>query len=164
MHRQALELYVDGMNIRRIARHLGVNHQKRVYILTIVDRETRCFLGVKVVWERTRQAFQNLVDFACKSSKYFSDAYNDYARLWYHGGKYEVSDRKRDTYSVEGDNSELRHYLARLARKSRCFSRCPYALICALRLFIYAFNWRQLYKHQFPGCPAHVKDFVYPPV
>ena len=27
MHRQALELYVDGMNIRRIARHLGVNHQ-----------------------------------------------------------------------------------------------------------------------------------------
>lgn len=27
MHRQALELYIDGMNIRRIARHLGVNHQ-----------------------------------------------------------------------------------------------------------------------------------------
>src|SRR5690348_1918047 len=24
---QALKLYVDGMNLRRIARHLGVNHQ-----------------------------------------------------------------------------------------------------------------------------------------
>ncbi len=27
MHRQALKLYVDGMNFRRIARHLSVNHQ-----------------------------------------------------------------------------------------------------------------------------------------
>jgi insertion element IS1 protein InsB len=124
-----------------------IGDKKRVYILTIVDRETRCLLGVKVVWERTRQAFQNLVDFACKSSKYFSDAYNEYARLLYHGGRYEVSDGKRDTYSVEGDNSELRHYLARLARSSRCFSRYLYALICVLRLFIYAFNRRQLYKH-----------------
>lgn len=132
--------------------------------MTIVDRHTRCFLGVKVVWERTRHAFQTLVDFATKSKKYFSDAYPDYAQLWYHYGDYQVSEGKRDTYSVEGDNSELRHYLARLARSSRCFSRCPYALICALRLFIYAFNRRQLYKHQFPGYPAHVKDFIYPPI
>jgi len=27
MHRQAIEMYVDGMNLRRIARHLGVNDQ-----------------------------------------------------------------------------------------------------------------------------------------
>ncbi len=27
MRRQAIELYVDGMNFRRIARHLGVHHK-----------------------------------------------------------------------------------------------------------------------------------------
>lgn len=27
LRRQAVRLYVDGMNFRRIARHLGVNHQ-----------------------------------------------------------------------------------------------------------------------------------------
>jgi IS1 family transposase len=29
---------------------------------------------------------------------------------------------KSQTYSVEADNAELRPYLARLARRSRCFS------------------------------------------
>jgi len=27
MRRQALQLYVDGMNLRRIGRHLGVHHR-----------------------------------------------------------------------------------------------------------------------------------------
>lgn len=126
----------------------------------MVDRETRCFLGCKLVWERNQRAFQLLVDFAPKAANYFSDGLDAYARLWYHGGGYHVSDGKRDTFSVEGDNAELRHYLARLARKSRCFSRCPYALICALRLFIFCYNHRQLYKQRHPGYPAHVKDFL----
>ncbi len=103
-----------------------------------------------------------MVDFAPKAAFYFSDALDMYSRLWYHGGSYQVSPGKSETYSVEGDNAQLRHYLARLARSSRCFSRCPYALICALRLFIYCYNGRQLYKQQFPDYPAHVKDFINP--
>ena len=114
------------------------------------------------VWQRNRQAFQVLVDFAPKAKLYFSDGLETYASLWYHGGVYEMSEGKRDTFSVEGDNSELRHYLARLARSSRCFSRCPYALVCALRLFVYAYNARQLKKQQFPKYSYHVKDFVNP--
>ncbi len=102
------------------------------------------------------------MDLAPKSDRYFSDGLDTYTRLWYHGGYYQVSDGKTETYAVEADNAELRHYLARLARSSRCFSRCPYALICSLRLFIYCFNHRQLYKRQYPAYPAHVKDFLYP--
>jgi len=113
-----------------------------------------------VVWSRTKQVLQQVVDFAPKAKQYFSDAFDGYFWLWYHGGRYEISEGKSDTFSVEGDNSELRHYLARLARSSRCFSRCPYALVCALRLFIYAFNARQLYKRKYPQYPAHVKDFL----
>jgi len=107
----------------------------------------RCYLGWKVVWERTQPAIQEVVDDAPKAKQYFSDAFDAYERLWYHLGKYEISEGKTDTYSVEGDNAELRHYLARLARSSRCFSRCPHALECALRLFIYWYNRRQLYNN-----------------
>jgi insertion element IS1 protein InsB len=101
-----------------------------------------------------------MVDEASKARRYYSDAFDAYERLWYHGGIYEVSQGKTDTYSVEADNAELRHYLARLARRSRCFSRCPEALKAALRLFIYAFNHRQLYKQRFPRYPAHVYQFI----
>jgi IS1 family transposase len=127
-----------------------------------VDRKTRCFLGCAVVWERTQEAIQLLVDNGPKAKWYHSDAFDIYAQLWYHCGRYEVSLGKAETYSVEGDNAELRHYLARLARQSRCFSRCPHALQCALKLFVFAFNRRQLFKQAFPHYPAHVKDFVYP--
>jgi IS1 family transposase len=101
-----------------------------------------------------------MVDQAPKARWYYSDAFDVYDRLWYHGGRYEVSGGKRDTYAVEGDNSELRHYLARLARRSKCFSRCPEALFCALKLFIYCFNRRQLHKQRFPNYPAHVFQFI----
>ena len=82
--------------------------------------------------------------------------------LIYYPGKHTVSDGKRDTYSVEADNAELRHYLARLARRSRCFSRCIKALHNAVKLFVYAFYQRQLFKQTFPTYPAHVFQFVIP--
>ena len=115
-----------------------------------------------MVEERTQDAIQQMVNEAPKAKWYFSDGFDAYSRLWYHFGRYEVSQGKNDTYSVEADNAELRHYLARLARKSRCFSRCPQALRCALRLFAFCFNSRQLYKQRFPKYPAHLFHFVSP--
>ena len=121
-------------------------------------------MGWKVVPDRTQQDLQDIVDAAPKSKRYYSDAFRTYYRLWYHTGQYEVSDGKSDTYSVEAGNAELRHYLARLARSSRCFSRCPNALECALRLFIYCFNHRQLKKHRYPNYAFHVIDFLHPAI
>jgi IS1 family transposase len=114
------------------------------------------------VWGGTQEAIQLMIDDAPKANWYYSDGFEAYQWLWYHLGRYQVSEGKTDTYSVEGDNAELRHYLARLARQSRCFSRCPYALECALRLFVYCFNSRQLYKQRYPNYPANVMDFVSP--
>src|SRR5687767_8512676 len=104
-----------------------------------------------------------MVDDAPKAKWYFSDGFEADQRLWYHFGSYEVSQGKNDTYAVEGDNAELRHYLARLARKSRCFSRCLVALTQAVKVFVYAWNRRQLHKRAYPAYPAHLMDFVYPP-
>jgi len=47
---------------------------------------------------------------------------------------------KSQTYAVEADTAELRHSLARLARKSRCFSRSLRALWLAIKLFVFAWN------------------------
>lgn len=115
-----------------------------------------------VVWERSSLALQAVVQQGPPAHTYFSDAFPTYATLGYFPGVHYVSEGKRDTYSVEGDNAELRHYLARLARRSRCFSRCPVALCNALKLFFYAFNARQLYKAAHPHYPAHVFDFIAP--
>ncbi len=105
---------------------------------------------------------QSVVDQGPRAHKYFSDAFRAYQSLVYYPGTFTVSDGKRDTYSVEADNAELRHYLARLARRSRCFSRCPFALCSALKLFFFAFNSMQLYKLAYPNYPAHVFQFVTP--
>jgi len=117
-----------------------------------------------VAWERSQAIVQAIVDHAPKATWYYRDALDVYATLWYHWGRYAISEGKADTYSVEGNNAELRHYLARLARSSRCFSRCPYALLCAVRLFAYYFNQRQLRKHQFPKYSFHITDFVHSPI
>ena len=127
-----------------------------------MDRQTRCVLGWKVAWERTSAVIQQRVDEAPKAQEYFSDGWEAYATLWYHLGPYSLSEGQSDTFSVEAENTELRHYLARLGRRSRCFSRCPYALQCAIRLFVYCFHSRQLHKRTFPAYPAHLIDFIGP--
>jgi len=104
-----------------------------------------------------------MVDEAPKAKQYFSDGFDVYASLWYHFGRYAVSEGKADTYSVEGDNAELRHYLARLAPASRCFSRRAYALACAVRMFVFYFNQRQLKKNLYPKYTYHLTDFLYSP-
>ncbi|HYG09368.1 MAG TPA: hypothetical protein VD835_05300 [Pyrinomonadaceae bacterium] len=65
---------------------------------------------------------------------------------------------KSQTYSVEAVNADLRHYLARLGRRSRCFSRCfsrcIHALTRAVDLFVCCYNARQLKKRKYPRYPA----------
>jgi insertion element IS1 protein InsB len=43
---------------------------------------------------------------------------------------------KAETYTVESKNSQLRHYLARLKRKTKCYSKSPLMLACCLALLI----------------------------
>jgi hypothetical protein len=69
---------------------------------------------------------------------------------------------KKETYSVEAVNADLRHYLKRLARRSRCFSRRLDALHRHLRLFAYCYNQRQLMKQKYPRYNLPLIDFLYP--
>jgi len=124
-----------------------------------VDRATRRILGFGVVWDRDWDVMQRVVDAAPPAHRYFSDGFPTYAQLLY-PGTHVVAPGKSQTFSVEADNAELRHYLARLGRRNRCFSRCIWALTRAVALFVYAWNKRQRFKRTFPKMPAHVCDFV----
>ena len=105
---------------------------------------------------------QAMLDRSPQAQYYYSDAFSTYDTLIYYPGKHQALQDKSQTYSVEADNAEFRHYLARLIRRSRCFSRCIHALWRSVKLFVFAWNRRQLFKRAFPDYPAHVKDFVYP--
>ena len=121
--------------------------------MTIVDRATRCVVAWAVCTSRTPELMQSVVDAAPHAENYYSDAFNTYRELcWW--GRHQVMYDKSQTYSVEGTNADLRHYLARLGRRSRCFSRCINALTRAVDLFVRFYNARQLKKHKCPRYPA----------
>ena len=128
--------------------------------MTVVDRRTSCILAWAVDTDRPLATLQRLVDAAPQARFYYSDLYATYRSLVYAPGIYAAMLDKSETYRVEGDNAELRHYLARLARKSRCFSRCIDALRQAVKLFVHAWNRRQLYHARYPAYPAHVLNFL----
>ena len=121
--------------------------------MTLVDRATRCIVSHAVCWQRTPEVMQSVIDSAPHATRYFSDAFNTYKELCWWGTHQAMYD-KSQTYSVEAVNADLRHYLARLGRRSRCFSRCLHALRRAVGLFVHFYNERQLRKRKFPHYPA----------
>lgn len=131
-------------------------------MITAVERETRCIVGYDVAFDRESPRLQALVDRSPQAKRSYSDDLASYTNLVYYPGKHQALPDKRETYSVEADNAELRHYLGRLARRSRCFTRAIGALRDAIKLFVYAWNRRQLFRRAHPKYPAHLFDFVYP--
>lgn len=126
-----------------------------------MDRATHCLLSWDVVSERSSQSLQVCLERAPQARQYYSDAFPAYDTLYY-GAPYEMRKDKKETYSVEAVNADLRHYLKRLARKSRCFSRSLEALHKQIRLFAYCYNQRQLMQRRYPKYSYHLIDFLCP--
>ena len=114
-----------------------------------------------MVLERTTEALQACLERAPQAKQYYSDAFPVYDPLYY-GAPYEMRTDKQETYSVEAVNADLRHYLKRLARKSRCFSRRIQSLARNIRLFVYCYNHRQLAKRMYPKYSFHLIHFLPP--
>jgi|YelNatPaOPRAMG01_1025707.scaffolds.fasta_scaffold222795_2 IS1 family transposase len=109
-----------------------------------VARDTGLIVGQAVSQERSLEMFQALADTLPSAQRYASDGLAAYAELvWPEGGQHVLSLRKEETHTVESLNANLRTYLKRLARSSRCFSRSVEALRRAVRLFVYHYNRRQ---------------------
>ena len=87
--------------------------------MTLVDRTTSSILSWYVAFERSGPAFQQLLDTAPRARFHRSDLLATYRALVYTPGLRTLMPDKNETFRIEGDNSVLRHYLARLHRHSR---------------------------------------------
>jgi IS1 family transposase len=91
-------------------------------------------------WEEMQQ----VVDSLPQAVNYCSDQSSIYPDLdWPEGSTHIISKGKEQTHTIESLNANLRHYLKRLARRTRCFSRCFKALQRSVRLFAWYYNRRQ---------------------
>lgn len=101
---------------------------------------------------------QPVIDQVPPTKQFYSDGLNVYPTLMYTlkdiDAKHEVAPGKSQTFAVEAVNADIRHYrhyLARLSRRNRCFSRCIEALRKAIWLFVYCYNRRRLFKYKHPN-------------
>jgi hypothetical protein len=97
---------------------------------------------------------QGLVDCTPAANIYYSDGFNLYYELSY-WGHHIVAPGKSQTYTVEGANSDLRHYIPGLARRRKCFYRRIDTLLAIMKLFVYAYNRFGEYKAKYQRLACH---------
>ena len=92
--------------------------KNKIYVITLVSREKRQIVGYDIAFDKSREKIQKLVDRSPKADHYYSDAYSAYSEICYYG-THTALKNKSQTYTVEGVNSDLRHYIPALHRRSK---------------------------------------------
>ena len=112
--------------------------------MAAIARDTGLVVGMKVLEELQWEGMQQVVDSLPQAQSYCSDRSPIYPDLdWPQGSTHVISQAKEQTHTIESLNANLRHYLKRLARRTRCFSKCFKALARSVRLFAWYYNRRQ---------------------
>jgi len=117
-----------------------------------VARGSRLIVGEWVTWAFDVPGMQRLADTLPEASRYCTDGAEVYPEIiWPDAAWHHVSIAKEETYTIEGINADLRTYLGRLKRRSRCFSRRIEKLREAVRLFVWHYNRRRRVINVAPG-------------
>ena len=114
-----------------------------------MTRKPGQIVGCDVAFDKSRERIQRLVDRSVKARQYYSDAYLAYAEVRHEGTHTSLKNKNR-TYSVEGVNSDLRHYIPALHRRSKCFFRSLETVKAVFKIFVSAFNLFARAKKNFP--------------
>lgn len=140
--------------------------RENTYVFTMVSREPRQLIGFDVSMEKTADYIQGIVDNAPDAELYCTDGYVGYLDVIYPGKHIRNIRDKSDTFTVEGVNADLRHYIPILARRSRCFPRSLETLKAVITVFADAYNrfhlaWNQ-FRIRFPKreFPLGLVDFI----
>ena len=134
--------------------------------MTMVSRQTREIVGFDVASDKSPERIQNMVDKAPEAEYYFTDGYKGYVDIVYLGEHIRNVHNKSDTFTVEGVNADLRHYIPVLARRSRCFPRSIETLKAVVSVFVDAYNRFGLAKFKYQQkrkngeLPFSVVDFI----
>ena len=149
-----------------IERKQRTKTRENVYIMTMVSRNPRQIVGYDAARDKSPERIQTMVDGAPSAVEYCTDGYLGYVDVVYPGKHVRNVSNKNDTYTVEGINADLRHYIPILARRSRCFARKLETLQVVLEVFVVAYNrfGRAKYhfrQHRKSGeIPFSVLDFL----
>jgi len=114
--------------------------RENVYLMTMVSREPRQIVGFDVALDKSPERIQRMVDGAPEAENYCSDGWLGYVDVVYPGRYIRNTRDKSDTFTVEGVNADLRHYIPILARRSRCFARKLETLRAVMDVFVDAYN------------------------
>ena len=140
--------------------------RENVYLMTMVSREPREIVGFDAAFDKSPERIQEMVDAAPSAEKYCTDGYLGYIDVVYPGKHIRNIHNKKDTFTVEGVNADLRHYIPILARRSRCFARKLETLKIVMEVFVDAYNQFGLAKHKYRQTrstgeiPFSVVDFL----
>ncbi len=109
-----------------------------------VARTSRLIVGEWVTPVFDTVGMQRIADGLPEAGRYCTDGAEVYPGIiWPEEAWHIVSIAKEEMYTIEGINADLRTYLGRLKRRSRCFSRSIEKLTEAVRLFVWHYNRRQ---------------------
>lgn len=140
--------------------------RENVYIMTMVSRKPRQIVGHVVSRDKLSKTIQRMVDAAPEAEEYCTDGYYGYLDVVFPGKHIYNIHNKNDTFTVEGVNADLRHYIPTLARRSRCFPRKLENLRAVLAVFVQAYNRFGLQKDRYRSChpqtsvPFSLFDFL----
>ena len=139
-----------------IGRRKGYKNGVNTFIMTILSREPRQIVAFAVDNSVNAEAIQKMVDNIPRAKNYFTDGGQSYLGVDFISRHCRNIHDKRDTHNIEGSNADLRHYIAGLRRRSRCFFRKAETLIAVLSIFIDAYNKfgaaKLEYRMRHPGC------------
>ncbi len=115
-------------------------NREKTYIMTMVSHVLQQIIGFDVGFDKSPERIQNIVDNGPEADYYCTDGYFGYVDIVYPGKHIRNVHDKSNTFTVEGVNADLRHYIPVLARKSRCFSRSLETLKAVVAVFVDAYN------------------------
>ena len=113
---------------------------ENTYIITMVSREPRQIVGFDAAFDKPPHRIQRIVDNAPEAEQYCTDGWRGYLDVAYPDQHICNISNKNDTFTVEGVNADLRHYIPILARHSRCFPRKIETLRAVIEVFACAYN------------------------
>jgi IS1 family transposase len=135
--------------------------------MTMISREPRQIIGFAVAADKSSYRIQEFVDNAPEAKKYCTDGYMGYLDVIFPGRHARNVNNKKDTHNIESTNADLRHYIAGLARRSRCFFRSIETLTAVISVFVNAYNkfgemnlkYRKPVKHKSNTHAKHLHKF-----
>ena len=123
--------------------------------MTMASRSPRQLTAFDVGTSVSAELIQQMVDSVNHTRKYHTDGAPAYQGVDFLGVHNRNVINKSDTHIIEGTNAQLRHYIAGLRRKSRCFFRSLETLKAVLYIFINAYNkfgeWKKAYRVRRPN-------------